>query len=159
VSGIICLRTAPHKSPPIFLHDLSKRNVKLAIGQAKISVFNTDHQVQRSHWDLLSRLLRRTSVRAGKFWGCEGFLPEKFSDHFLCIKTVFRMTSKNKTYSCDFGHLFFKSKHVGRHFCTRFQWVCEGCQRFCPYFCWFCPDFYKVKSFGGALAPPPLTPL
>ena len=64
--------------------------------------------------------------------------------------------------------IFFNSKHAGRHFCSYFQGVCEGCQRFfpdfvgcCPDFMGFCPDFIElcpifcqIKTFGGAVAPP-----
>jgi len=60
------------------------------------------------------------------------------------------------------GAIIFKSKHVGRHFCSDFQAVLEGAQRFCPYFMGFCPDFHQIKTFGGAVAPPappPPTPV
>jgi len=32
---------------------------------------------------------------------------------------------KKKRSSCDFGRHYFKSKHVGRHFCQYFQGVCS----------------------------------
>jgi len=52
------------------------------------------------------------------------------------------------------GAIFFKSEHVGRHFCSNFQGVCEGSQRFFSDFMGFCPDFHQIKTFGNAVAPP-----
>ena len=40
----------------------------------------------------------------------------------------------------------------GRHFCSDFQ-------EFCLDFQGFCPDFWQITTCGGALAPPPHTPL
>ena len=40
----------------------------------------------------------------------------------------------------------FKSKHIGRHFCSDFQGVLKGSQRFCP-------DFHQIKTFGLRLHP------
>ena len=48
------------------------------------------------------------------------------------------------------GASFFKSKDVGRHFCSYFHGVCEGFQRFCPDFEEFCQEFHQIKTFGGA---------
>ena len=68
----------------------------------------------------------------------------------------------------NLGAIIFKSKHVGRHFCSDFWEVLEGSQRFCPdfrrifpVFMGFCPDFDQIKTFGGAVAPPapPPTPV
>jgi len=42
------------------------------------------------------------------------------------------------------GAIFIKSKHT---------------QRFCEPFHKYCPDFYQIKSFGGAVTPPPSTPV
>jgi len=55
---------------------------------------------------------------------------------------------------------FFKSKHVGRHFCSHILGVREGFQRlfpdftaFCPDFKEFCPDFHQIKILGVPLHP------
>jgi len=56
------------------------------------------------------------------------------------------------------GAIIFKSKHVGRHFCSDFQGVLERSQRFCLDFMGFCPDFHQIKTFGGATAPPETPP-
>jgi len=64
------------------------------------------------------------------------------------------------------GANFEKLNNVGRHFypyfqvvCPEFQVFCEHFHRFCPDFQGFCPDFRQIKTFGGALASPPPTPL
>jgi len=49
------------------------------------------------------------------------------------------------------GAIFVKSMHI--------QQFCEGIHTFCPNFHRFCPDFHQSKSFRGALAPPPPTPV
>jgi len=70
---------------------------------------------------------------------------------------------------CDFqrkairinsGAIIFKSKHVGRHFCSDFQGILKDSQRFCPGFegsfpdfMGFCPDFHQIETFTGAIAP------
>jgi len=79
-----------------------------------------------------------------------------------------KLTSKKKLFM-SIRAPFFKSKHVGRHFCLYFQKVCEGSQRFFPDFKGFFPDsigffpnFHRIKTFGGAVAPPappPPTPV
>jgi len=68
------------------------------------------------------------------------------------------MTSKKRS-SCD-------SANVRRHFCPYFQGVfpdfqgfCEDFHGFCLDFQELCPDFWQIKTFRGALAPPPPTPL
>jgi len=48
---------------------------------------------------------------------------------------------------------FFKSKHVGRHFSSKFQRVCEGSQRFCPDFMGFARIFTKSKFLVMRLHP------
>jgi len=60
---------------------------------------------------------------------------------------------KRKAFHVNSGDIIFKSKHVGRHFCSDFQGVLEGSQRFCPDFMGICLDFYQIKTFGGAVAP------
>jgi len=60
------------------------------------------------------------------------------------MKTFFGVTSKKDLHVFFFGFEENKSS-VGRHFCLHFQG--------------FCPDFRQIKTFGGALALPPLTPL
>jgi len=63
------------------------------------------------------------------------------------------------------GAIIVKSKYVGRHFCSDFQGVLEGSERFCPDFRGFCPDFmglwrnfHQIKAFRGAVAPPAFPP-
>jgi len=51
------------------------------------------------------------------------------------------------------GASFFKSKDVGRHFCSYFHGVCERFQRYCPDFEEFCQEFHQIKTFGGACTP------
>jgi len=43
--------------------------------------------------------------------------------------------------------IFVKSKHVPQ--------FCEGLHIFCRNFLRFGPNFHQIKTFGGALAPPP----
>jgi len=91
-------------------------------------------------------------------------------------KTPMKMTSKNarkilqnsdlhkkkKSSSCQFGRHHFQSKHAGRHFCSDFQGVLEGSQKFFPDFRAFYPDIHLIKNFGGAVsspASPPPTPV
>ena len=62
-------------------------------------------------------------------------------------------------FSANVGCYFLKSNNVGRHFCPDSQGFCPDFQGFCPDFQGFCPDFWQIKTFGGALAPPPPTPL
>ena len=85
-----------------------------------------------------------TGVGAGKFWGCEGILP-KFSQ---LARRKIKQTWPPKKLSMS-----FQIKHVGRHFCSNFQGVCEGSQRFCPDFVGFFPDFHQIKTFGVHLHP------
>jgi len=88
-------------------------------------------------------------VGAGNFLVCEGFLPE-FSQ--TCpIKTSEKSDLQNKPLHVILDAIFFKSKHAGRHFCSYFQEIREGFQkfcpdftRFCPVFKEFCPDFHQI---------------
>jgi len=50
------------------------------------------------------------------------------------------------------GAITFKSKHGGHHFCSDFQGVLEGFQRFCLDFMGFCPDFHHIKTFADSEA-------
>jgi len=75
------------------------------------------------------------------------------------------VTSKNKikmkkALHVNSGPIIFKSKHIGCRFCSDFQGVLEGSQRFCPHFrgfcpdfTGFCPDFHQIKTFGVRLHP------
>jgi len=40
------------------------------------------------------------------------------------------MSLQKKTVNVNSGAIIFKSKHVGRHFCSDFQGVLESSQRF-----------------------------
>jgi len=111
-------------------------------------------------------------------WGCEGFLPEfpqtcpkefwaTFSGNNFSWRLFLGWPPKNALLVIlhMLGVISFKSKHVGRHFCPFLEGFCKGFHRFCPNFCGFfsnfqgfCPAFPPIKTFGGALAPPPPTP-
>jgi len=52
----------------------------------------------------------------------------------------------------------FASMHINR-FCECFHTFCTNFHSFSPDFKGFCPNFYKIKTLGGALAPPPPTPM
>jgi len=66
------------------------------------------------------------------------------------------MIFKKNVYTFILGAIFVKSQHMQR-FSERFHTFCPNFHRFCPDFKWFCPDFLQIKTFGGAVAPPPLT--
>ena len=103
-------------------------------------------------------------VRAGKFLGCQGFLPNfpKLARKVLPTdfppqkswRPVFDVTSKKGL------HLF--SANVGRYFLKSNNVWCysrPNCQGFCPDFQGFCSDFRQIKTFGGALElPAPMSP-
>jgi len=90
-------------------------------------------------------------VGAGKFWGVRRIFARIFPN----------LPEKNpkKVLHTVLGAIFFKSKHAGRHFCSYFQGVCSDFQGFCEGFQRFFPDFHQIKTFGGALALPPPTPV
>jgi len=69
------------------------------------------------------------------------FLPERSSRPFFCV------TSKKGL------HVFF-CKPWAPFFEVKQRWL-----PFSPGFQGFCPDFQQIKTFRGALAPPPPTPL
>jgi len=77
-----------------------------------------------------------------------GTLPTNFlHSNQRSWRPFFGVTSK-KVFMCFLdmlGSIFLKSNNVGRHFCPNFQR--------------FCPDFWQIKTFGGALAPPNTIPL
>jgi len=82
------------------------------------------------------------------------------------MKTVFRMTSKKRHFfqiKACLGAIFFKSKHIGHHFCSYFQGFWTDFQGFAKVFtdfAWIFRNFNQIKTLGGALAPPsPPTPL
>jgi len=68
------------------------------------------------------------------------------------------MTSK-KTSSYDFGRHLVTSLLVFQGFCESFQKICLDFHRFCPDFKEFCLNFWQIKTFGGALAFRPPTPV
>jgi len=82
-------------------------------------------------------------------------LQEKSTScHFGC-----HVIFKGKAFNVHSGAIIFKSKAVGRHFCSDFQGFFEGSQRFCPEFRGSCPDVMgfclyclQTKTFGGVLA-------
>jgi len=62
------------------------------------------------------------------------------------------MTYKKNVCTFILGAIFIKSKHI-HWFCKPFHTFCPNLHRFCPDFKWFL-DFYQIRRFGGALAPP-----
>ena len=114
------------------------------------------------------------------FWGYDGILPEfsqacpkNFWGHIMCehfFKQTFFWDDLQKKVFMWFCKSWvpFRSNKTTRWapFFPRFSEICKGFHRFCPYFhvicpdCrGFCPDSHQIKTFGGALAPPPPTPL
>jgi len=89
-------------------------------------------------------------------------LPEKF----LCgvclqisptkiMKTFSLCGLQKKVFMCfsaNVGLHFLKANKVGRHFCPDIHGVCSHFQGFRP-------DFQQIKTFRGALASPPTTPV
>jgi len=83
------------------------------------------------------------------FWGAKDFCPKSCA---IFAQKVVQFLST--VFWCDHEKMVFTyfSAHVGRHFCPDFQGFCQNFQGFCP-------DFQQIKTFGGALAHPPPTPL
>jgi len=98
------------------------------------------------------RRCRSTQIFGGAKHFCPNF-PKLARKNFEPLVRIFShwMTSTKKVSMWFQRRFFFKSKHVGCHFC-RISTDFQG----------FCPDFHQIKTFGGALAhptPPPPTPL
>jgi len=120
-------------------------------------------------------------VRAGNFGGakdfCPNFLKLARKNFGLILVRIFSHEdrfSNEKNFHVilhTLGTNFFKPKHVGRHFCRIFRVFAQIFRGFAKVFTEFaqisadfadfqefCPDFYHIKTFGGALAiPPPYT--
>ena len=60
---------------------------------------------------------------------------------------------------CDLQKGLCFPANFGRHFCPDFQGFYPDFQRFCSNLQRFCPNFQQIKTFRGALAPSPPTPL
>ena len=110
-------------------------------------VVNRTFNATRTASKCTEQTLLCIGVEAGKFWGCEGFpqtCPKDFLGHFLCeyflMKTVL-------------GAIFLKSKDVGYQFCSWFQGVCPGFDRFCEVFTDFARIFTKSKLLGVRFHP------
>jgi len=108
-------------------------------------------------WDVLCSV-----VGAGKFWGCEGFLPE-FPQ--TCPKKIWATFCANIFSQADLilewspkkgrhvilqklGAIFFKSNQVWRHFYPDFQGFCKRLYRF-P---WILPGILPIlpnQNFWG----------
>jgi len=75
------------------------------------------------------------------------FCVQLFSHKDHELKTFFGVTSEKAfiCFSAKLGRHFLKSNNIGCHLCPDFQL--------------FCPDVQQIKTFGGDLATPPLTPL
>ena len=119
--------------------------------------------------------IRSRQIFGGAKDFCLNFLKlarKSFGPLFVRIfpmKTVFGI---KKSFHVNLHTLranFFKPKHVGRHFCRIFRKFAQILWGFAKVFIdfaqisadfadfkEFCPDFYHIKIFGGALAPPPL---
>ena len=115
-------------------------------------------------------VLSSIGVGAGKFLGCEGFLPEfpqtypksfceifayKFSLQWSW-RPIFGMTSKQR-YSRVFLHtlcaIFWNQTRLGAIF-ARLLELCPDFQGFCSDFQELYPDFRQIKTFGDGIAPP-----
>jgi len=96
------------------------------------------------------QVLLDIGVGAGNFWLCEGLLPE--------FSQTFPKKLQKKPLHIILGAIFFKLKPVGRHHFDQMsrEFVMDF-KRFFPDFKGFFPDFHQIKTFGGALSPPPPT--
>ena len=80
-------------------------------------------------------------------------VPEKYVKQVAFKKKLFM--SNRAPFHVNSGAIIFKSKRVGRHFCSDFQGVLEGSQRFSLDFSYF----HQIKTFGGVLPTPLPTPV
>ena len=116
-------------------------------------------------------------VGAGKFLGVRRVFVQTCPK-----KTLKKITSQRKTIAFHFGHIFFISKHIKRHFaqifpkkttkkwrpktlCTlilcaiflkskRIKRFCDGFHTFCPNFKGYCPRIFTKSNFWGCASTP-----
>ena len=114
-------------------------------------------------WDVLCSV-----VGAGKFWGCEGFLPEfpqtcpkkiwaTFCANIFSQQTLFwnDLQKKVAMWFCKSWAPFFSNQ---TRFGAIFTQIFRDFANVCTDFHGFCPESYQsyqIKTFGGALEPPP----
>ena len=99
---------------------------------------------QRSSVGFVSRRLS-IGVESSKFLGVQRIFAQKVVQ--FCQPFFFGVTSKK------WSSLVFICKCWAPFFEVKQRWA-----QFCPNFQGFCPEFQQIKTFGGALAPPALTP-
>ena len=113
----------------------------------------------------ISETLGKNGAQRGLIWKkWRPTFAESHEDHCLCeyflMKTVF---GKKKSFHVNMhtlGPIFWKPKHIGRHFCLYFQGVCPDFHRFCPDFVAFCrysgtlPGFSPHQNFWGCACTP-----
>jgi len=145
---------------------LKSRHSFVPAAQQLISL-SDNQNIRAAHWtDHQWNAKWRTTIGVGasKFLGVQRIfaqifpnLPKKLSSNF-CGR-FFGVTSIKIVFTCF-------SASVGCHFCLDFQGFCLDIRGFCSDFQGFCPEckgfspnVRQIKIFGGALAPPPLTPL
>jgi len=119
-------------------------------------------KLQRKWLHFLQRKTAYHFLLGASFWSIilPGFpnLARKNFKNGTLTKMLF--VSIRASFLVNSGAIIFKSKHIGRHFCSDFHLVLEGSQIFLPDFREFCPDFHQIKNFGGAVAPlSPLPPI
>ena len=87
-------------------------------------------------------------VGAGKVLGvwrnCARILPSR-------PKNTSKQVISKKSSLCQFGRHYFQINACWAPFCSNFQGVLEGSQRFCPDCMGFCPDFHQLKILGVRL--------
>jgi len=130
-----------------------------------------DRDCRRQSEGVHYRICALVGVGAGIFLGvrknCPQILPNFPEKYFKFMTSKKKLSVRapcdlqKKAFHVNSDAIIFKSKHVGRHFCSDFHVVLEGSHRFypgfrdiCPDFMGFCPFFHQIKTFGGAVAPP-----
>ena len=91
---------------------------------------------------------RNRRCRSRQILGMEGFLPE-FSQTYL--KKTPKKWPPKKSSSCHFGRHFFQIKACWAPFLLIFS---GSSWKFSEILPGFYPDFYQIRTFGGALVPP-----
>ena len=120
------------------LHDTTKMNLALVHCAGHIDHRCRSRQIFGGAKDLCPIFLKLPRKNFGPLL-CEYFL----------MKTVFGMKKVFMWFCTRWGPIFFKSTHVGRHFCPYFQRVCPDFQGYCQGFHIFCPDFRGFCRFSG----------
>jgi len=76
-----------------------------------------------------------------------------------CPKTIkLKHDFQKNVFTFILGAIFVNSTHI-QQFCEGVHIFFPNFLTFCPDFKGFCPDFQQIKTFGGAVAPPPPTPV